>query len=124
MSETLLYAGSAVIFLWGLGHLFPTKSIVEDFGSISADNKRIITMEWIIEGLALCFLGVLVFAVTFYGGPQNSVARIVYGLSASMLIVLAIVSFLTGARTSIIPMKLCPYVKTAVAIAIILGAVL
>jgi hypothetical protein len=44
MSETLLYSGSAVIFLWGLGHLFPTKPIVEGFGPISADNKRIITI--------------------------------------------------------------------------------
>ena len=56
----LLYIGSAVIFLWGLGHLMPTRNVVADFGDISADNKKIITMEWVIEGLTLCFLGVLV----------------------------------------------------------------
>jgi hypothetical protein len=124
MNEVLLYAGSAVIFLWGIGHLAPTKPIVADFGTITADNKRIITMEWIAEGLTLCFIGVLVFVVTLAGGPLNTVSKSVYWMSASMLVVLAIVSSFTGARTSILPMKLCPFVKTAVAIAFILGSIL
>ena len=124
MNEMLLYAGSTVIFLWGIGHLAPTKSIVADFGTISADNKRIITMEWIAEGLTLCFIGVLVFVVTLVGGPDNHVSEFVNWMSASMLVVLAIVSSFTGARTSILPMKLCPFIKTAVAIAFILGSIL
>jgi hypothetical protein len=124
MSEVLLYAGSAVILLWGIGHLIPTTSIVSDFGSISEDNKRIITMEWIAEGLTLSFVGALVFIVTLTGGPQESVSRVVYGMSASMLLVLAAVSSFTGARTSILPMKLCPVVKTIVAILFILGLIM
>jgi hypothetical protein len=43
--QILLYVGSGVIFLWGVGHIIPTRSIVKDFGEISADNRRIITME-------------------------------------------------------------------------------
>jgi hypothetical protein len=34
--------------------------MIRDFDEISADNKNIITMEWIIEGIALIFIGVLV----------------------------------------------------------------
>ena len=49
----LLYSGSAFISLWGVAHLFPTRSVVSDFEEISLDNKRIITMEWITEGIAL-----------------------------------------------------------------------
>ena len=124
MNEAFLYAGSAVIFLWGIGHLVPTRSVVADFGTISADNKRIITMEWIVEGLTLCFIGLLVFVVTLAGGPQNPVSKSVYWMSASMLVVLAIVSSFTGARTSILPMKLCPFIKTAVAVAFIMGSIL
>jgi hypothetical protein len=124
MSEVLLYASSTIIFLWGVGHLVPTKSIVAGFGAISADNKRIITMEWIAEGLTLSFIGILVFVVTLVGGPDNHVAKFVNWMSAAMLVVLAIVSSSTGARTSILPMKLCPFVKTAVAIAFVLASIL
>ena len=45
INDILLYVGSVIIFLWGLGHLIPTKSIVSGFGKISGDNKKIITME-------------------------------------------------------------------------------
>jgi len=33
--------------VWGIAHLFPTKSVVEGFGEISDDNKKIVTMEWL-----------------------------------------------------------------------------
>jgi hypothetical protein len=124
MNEVLLYAGSTVILLWGIGHLVPTKSVVAGFGTISKDNERIITMEWIAEGLTLCFIGVLVFVVMLAGGPQNAVSQSVYWMSAFMLVVLAIVSSFTGARTAIFPMKLCPVIKTAVAAAFIAGSIL
>jgi len=64
----LLVLGSLVITVWGIAHLFPTKSIVKGVGSISLDNRRIITMEWIVEGLTLCFIGVLVLLVTSFAG--------------------------------------------------------
>ncbi|MCK5417635.1 MAG: hypothetical protein KAI93_03995, partial [Desulfobacterales bacterium] len=69
----LLYLGSGLTVIWGIAHLFPTKSVVQGFGEISIDNKRIITMEWIIEGLALIFIGVLVFTVTVID-PSNVVS--------------------------------------------------
>jgi hypothetical protein len=124
MNEILLYIGSVAILIWGIGHIAPTKSVVAGFGTITTDNRRIITMEWIAEGLVLCFVGILVLVVTLAGDPQDPVSKIVYGLSATMLIVLAIVSSFTGARTSVLPMKLCPFIKTAVAVLFILGSVL
>ena len=53
ISNTLLYAGSIVITLWGISHTISTKSVVEGFGSISEEDKLIITMEWAAEGLTL-----------------------------------------------------------------------
>jgi len=121
--NVLLYTGSVIITLWGIAHVVPTKAVVDGFGSISRDNKRIITMEWVAEGLALCFIGSLVLLVTVSGGAQNPVSIVVYRISAVMLAVMAGLTLLTGARTSIAPIKICPIVKTAVAILFLLGSV-
>ena len=75
--QILLYIGSALTVIWGIAHLFPTRSVVQDFGDISTDNKRIITMEWIIEGIFLIFIGVLVCAVTIVD-PTSVVSKVVY----------------------------------------------
>jgi hypothetical protein len=124
LNDILLYIGSIIIFVWGAAHLYPTKAIVTGFGDISLDNRRLITMEWIAEGLTLCFIGVLVFLTTLLGWSREPAAQIVYFSSTTMLVILAVLSQMTGARTSVLPMKLCPYVKTAVAILFFLGAVL
>ena len=65
VNHILLYLGAFFTFVWGVSHLFPTKSVVAGFGQISQDNKRIITMEWIIEGVSLIFIGLLVAVVTW-----------------------------------------------------------
>ncbi len=124
LNDILLYIGSAVIIAWGIAHIAPTKGVVAGFGDISADNLRIITMEWIAEGLTLCFIGVLVLLTTFLGWSQEYISIIVYRASAGMLVVLAVLSQLTGARTAILPMRLCPYVKTVVAVLFFLGSAL
>ena len=124
INEILLIIGSAIIIIWGIAHIIPVKSVVTGFGSISQDNKRIITMEWISEGITLCFIGVLVLFITLTGGSQNPVSLNVYRVSALMLIIMAILTGLTGARTSIIPIKICPFVKAVVAILFFLGTYL
>jgi len=124
VSDALLYAGSIIITLWGIAHIVPTNNVVSGFGTISEDNKRIITMEWVAEGLTLCFIGLLVLFVTILGDSQNDASLIVYRASAGMLIVMAAWTALTGARTPIVPIKICPFVKTLVAILFILGSVL
>ena len=124
VNDTLLYVGSIAIIVWGIAHIIPTKSVVSGFGSISADNKQIITMEWVAEGLTLCFIGLLVLLVIAFGDSGNHVSDIVYRVSATMLFVMAILTLFTGGRTSIIPIKICPFVKTAVAILFLLGSLL
>ena len=79
-------------------------------------------MEWIAEGLTLCFIGLLVLFVTILEGSQNSASLIVYRASASMLISMAGLTLFTGARTSIVPIKICPFVKTAVAALFFVGS--
>jgi predicted RND superfamily exporter protein len=116
MSTIMLYTGSVVIFAWGIGHLIPTLSIVRGFGPLSEDNRHIITMEWIAEGVTLCFIGVLVFASAMISGTTSQTTIFIGRSCAGMLLVLAVLSTLTGARTSILPMRICPLIKTLVAI--------
>ena len=123
-SDIMLYVGSIVITAWGVAHILPTKSVVTSFGQISEDNKLIITMEWIAEGLTLSFIGLLVLFISIFVGSQNPGSLIVYRLSAVMLVIMAGLTLLTGARTSIVPIKICPLVKATVAILFFLGGIL
>lgn len=120
MRNILLYVAAILPFLWGVSHLFPTKSVVKEFGEISTDNKRIITMEWIIEGIALIFIGLLIATVTYFD-PVTVVSRVVYALSIACLIALAIASLFTGFRIKFLPFRLCPIIFTASAILIYFG---
>ena len=100
MNEVLLYTGSAVSIIWGIAHLAPTKSVVKGFGEVSADNRRIITMEWLAEGFTLIFIGLLVLLITALYDYSNSISLLVYRVSAGMLLVMATLTALTGARTN------------------------
>ncbi len=124
VNNILLYVGSIIIAIWGLAHIFATKSVVDGFGQISKDNRRVITMEWIMEGLTLCFLGSIVFLITILAGPENAVSKIVFFASSIMLVVMAVVSLFTGARASFIVYKLCPPIFLTAAVLIFLGGVL
>ena len=123
LNQVLLYAGSAFIAFWGIAHLFPTRSVVLGFGDISADNKRIITMEWIVEGVALIFIGAINAIVTAID-HTSSISLAIYFSSAVALISLALVSFFTGFKISFLPYKLCPVIFTTSAVLILLGALL
>jgi hypothetical protein len=123
IGDIALYVSSIVIILWGIAHIVPTKSVVMGFEPVSEDNRRIITMEWIAEGLTLSFIGVLVLLITILVGSQDLASILVYRLSAVMLVVMAGLTLLTGARTSIVPIKICPIVKTSVALLFFLGSV-
>lgn len=117
----LTYLGSLLAAVWGVAHLFPTRKVVRAFGEISADNRRIITMEWINEGMTLIFIGVLVAMVT-YMDPRSPVSRSVYWASFGILNVLSVVSLFTGFHVSFIPYKLCPFIFTGSSILIAIGS--
>ena len=119
----LLYLGAALTALWGIAHLFPTGSVVKGFGAISTDNQRIITMEWIVEGVSLIFIGALIATVTFID-PVTAVSKAVFMLSVIGLFVLATVSLFTGFKVNFLPFKLCPFIFTASALLILIGGVL
>jgi hypothetical protein len=90
ITDALLYIGSIIVIGWGIAHIIPAKVVVKGFGAISEENEKIILMEWVAEGLTLCFIGVLVLLTGILGGTTNSVSRIVFRISAGMLLIMAI----------------------------------
>lgn len=118
--KKLLYAAGILTLLWGISHLIPTAGVVEDFGDISSDNKLIITMEWIVEGVSLIFIGLLTIVVT-KTDHRSRLARNVYLTIVIMLFTLAMVSVFTGFGVNFLPFKLCPIIFSVSAILIIIG---
>lgn len=123
IDHVMLYLGAALTAVWGIAHLFPTASVVRGFGAISTDNQRIITMEWIVEGVSLIFIGALVACVTFID-PSATVSKAVFTVSALGLFVLALVSLFTGFKVNFLPFKLCPFIFSASALLILVGGLL
>jgi len=124
-SSLMLYFGSFIVIAWGVAHIaIPTKGIVDGFGPITQENRRILVMEWIMEGVLLVFLGLLVALVRALV-PQDEIGpAIVYRSAAAVLIVMAGVSAATGAKTSIVPMKLCPSIFVTAALLFALPTIL
>lgn len=120
MKKGLLYAAGLLTLLWGIIHLMPTAKVVQNFGPISHDNKLIITMEWITEGLALLFAGALIILVTRID-TKSRLAGAVYVLVVVALISFALLSLFTGFKINFLPFKLCPVIFSLSALLLIVG---
>jgi hypothetical protein len=120
MNQIVLYVASALTGLWGIAHLFVTKGVVAGFGDITIDNKRVITMEWIVEGVALISLSMFVLVTA--AQPANAVTSAIFTVAIATLVILAVVSLCTGFKVSFLPYKLCPFIFGVSAALIALGA--
>lgn len=108
--KALIIIGGVLAILWGSVHLIPTDAVIKGFGNISSDNTRIITMEWINEGLTLIFIGALATGITIFKFRHVKPAGFVYCACFCMLIIMAIVSLFTGFGINFLPYKLCPVI--------------
>ncbi len=119
----ILFVASGVTAVWGIAHLAATRGVVRGFGEISLDNKRIITMEWIVEGTAL--LSIAAFVATAAAiDPASAVSAGVFLVAIASLLALAIVSLFTGFKIAFLPFRLCPVIFGASALFIALGMLL
>jgi hypothetical protein len=121
MDYFLLYTASALIAAWGLALLIATRDVITEFPSFSVEQRRVFVMGWAIDGLTHLFLSVLIVVVTVLGDPKNTVSRGVYASSASLLAIIAVLTALTGARTSVVWYKVGMIVALAVAVLLVVG---
>jgi hypothetical protein len=114
MSTALAYAAAAVIAIWGVAHVIPTRSVLKGFAQVSIDNRRIIAQEWLGEGLAMWGIaGFVIAATAATGGSDGRVW--VYRVAAGLLLAIGVLTALTGARTAVVWFKVCPVVLAAAA---------
>ena len=115
MADALVYVAGAALVLWGAAHVAPTRSVANSFGGIFADNRRILVMEWIAEGVTHISVGALVIIIAAVDGSADATAELVYRVLAVVLIALAVLTTFTGARTPVVWFKVCPFVLTGAA---------
>ena len=121
VNSVVLYVAAAMTGLWGVAHLFATRGVVAGFDDLTTANKRIITMEWIVEGVALISTAAFVVAATAVQ-PEAAVSSAVYAVATGTLVVLAAVSLFTGFKVAFLPFRLCPVIFGASAALIAWGA--
>ena len=121
MNPVLLYIAAGMTCVWGIAHLFATSGVVRGFGDLSEDNRRIITMEWIVEGVALISTAAFVTVATAVE-PGSAASSAVHAVAIGTLVVLAAVSLFTGFKVALLPFRLCLVIFGVSAVLIALGA--
>lgn len=121
MSQALIYVASVTVAVWGVAHLFATSGVVAGFGGLTDENRLLITIEWIVERVALIATAACVAVVTVVL-PEAVVASAVYTVAVATLVAFAIVSLFTGFKITFLPFRLCPFVLGAAAALIAGGA--
>lgn len=124
VSIVLVMIGGILPCLWGITHIFPLKGVVNDFGEISIDNKRILQMEWLTEAITLIFIGVVIFAILLIGEPASLTARVVYGVLCFKLLSMTILSLFTGFKINFFPYKLCPIFFGSAMVCLFIGGII
>jgi len=121
--QVLVYIAAALIAVWGIAHAVPTKRVVASFAPITADNRRVLTQEWLAESLTMWGMAALVVAVTATAADIQ-VTVIVYRVVAGLLVALAVLTALTGARTPIVWFKVCPALLATSAALLLVASIL
>ncbi len=121
--EVLAYIAAALIAVWGIAHAVPTKRVVAGFAPITADNRRVLIQEWLAESLTMWGMAALVVAVTATAADMQ-VTAIVYRVLAGLLVALAVLTALTGARTPVVWFKVCPALLATSAALLLVASIL
>ena len=122
MSEILAYVAAALTGLWGVAHAIPTAQVVAGFEPITADNRRVLIQEWLAEAFTMWGIAAVVIASTVVGEPGSSVIDSVYRVTAGLLLALAILTGLTGARTPVVWFKICPVLLSTSAVLLLIAS--
>jgi hypothetical protein len=121
--QVLAYIAAALLAVWGIAHAVPTKRVVAGFAPITADNRRVLTQEWLAESLTMWGMATLVVAATATAADIQ-VTAIVYRVVAGLLVALAVLTALTGARTPIVWFKVCPALLVTSAALLLMASIL
>ena len=108
MDEVLAYVAAGLVALWGGAHAIPTRQVIAAFEPITPDNRLVITQEWLAEAFTMWGVATAVIVTTAVGGPDSDATVWLYRVAAGLLVALAALTALTGARTPVVWFKICP----------------
>jgi len=121
MRSALAYVAAAITGSWGVAHAVPTPQVIAGFEPITVDNRRVMLQEWLVEAVTMWGIAALVIVVTAVGGDTDVTAW-VYRVAAGMLIAIAVLTSLTGARTPVVWFKICPALLTSSAVLLLVAS--
>ncbi len=107
MHEVFAYLAAGLVALWGVAHAIPTRQVVAGFEPITWDNRLVITQEWLAEAFTMWGLAAAVVVTTAVGANSDATVWL-YRVVAGLLVAIAALTALTGARTPVIWFKVCP----------------
>lgn len=123
VAHDLAYVAAALVGLWGVAHAIPTKRVVAGFASVTIDNRRVLLQEWLAEAFSMWGLAAIIIGVTAVGADGDPVVAWVYRAVAGLLVALAVLTSLTGARTPVIWFKICPVVLGTSAVLLVTASI-
>ena len=106
-----------------MAHAAPTRQVIAGFRPITADNRRIVLQEWLAEAFTTWGIAAVVIVVTAVSGPGTGARTWVYRTAALLLIALAALTALTGARTPVVWFKICPVPRAGSAVLLLIASV-
>jgi hypothetical protein len=111
-----------LVGLWGVAHAIPTREVARGFEPITRDNRLVLIQEWLAEAFTMWGVAAIIIGVTAIGPEGSGAVDWVYRASAGLLVGLAILTTLTGARTPVIWFKICPVLLTTSAVLLVVAS--
>jgi len=124
MATFLAFVAATAVGVWGVAHAIPTGQVLAGFAPVSRDNRRILLQEWLAEAFTMWGVAATVIVATVVGGAGGHVTVWVYRAIAALLVGLAVLTGLTGARTPVVWFKLCPVLLSGSAVLLLVASVL
>ena len=124
MATMLASLAAALVAVWGVAHAIPTRRVLAGFRPITQDNRRVLLQEWLAEAFTMWGLAGIIVAVTIVSGAGSHASEWVYRVAAVLLLALAVLTSLTGARTPVIWFKICPVLLTVSAVLLVVASLL
>jgi hypothetical protein len=75
MATALAYSGAAIVALWGVAHVIPTRQVLAGFEPITSDNRRVMLQEWLAEAFTMWGIAGVIVTVTVVAGARADASQ-------------------------------------------------
>lgn len=119
VDDILLLIGAGTITVWGVVYIILVWKDMRLFTGISDFARRVLLLQWVSQGLAMVFMGVIVWLCVSIGGTENAFVHILCWAIAVFLFVFALIGL--AARLQLLALRLSPLFCGISAVLIVLA---